>query len=1098
MKRLLLLFSLLVFLLSCGEKKPEIPAVSADDIALNNRGVGLMGQFQYAAARDIFEQLHQKHPNHAQLATNLAIATLNRQNPGDEKTALEILGKVLEREPSHQAAQYCSGLLHLYLSNADAAFTHFSAVENDAYATYHLGQILADRNQVEDSLAKFEKALSMDAYLRSAYYGAFRAYQQSGDRERSAELLEGFQKLNNNPRAHLFEIKYTRMGPLAEVKTLGHTAQEAPLSGEVFGTPVPLGSAEAAWATIGATSPGLTAVDFNGDGHLDLFHNAGFSENGSLKNVVWLNDGQKGFTPLTDHPLGDGAALNAVLWGDFDNDGLVDAYFCRNGTNQLFRQIEKGQWQDVTQSTGTAGGEFNTVAGAFFDADHDGDLDIFLINANGANELLNNNRDGSFQAIAAEQGLDGGNRASKNLVVGDFDGDRDADILVIHQEPPHQVFLNDRLWSYRQSDIYAELESLSLDAAFLADLDADGAFDFISVEPNGQVKSWQKNAQGITATLLHNLAQPSNGAIRTYALADLEGDGKGELLYTSEDSWFYVNLDPQGKSSAETEGPGGAAAGLLPVALDAGKGYSIAMLNPGNQLALLPPGPGRHAFLTVTLGGKEDTGQAMRSNASGIGTELAARSGTHWAIAHHYPSMSVPGQSAQPLAMGLGGATQVDFLAIEWSDGVYQTELGLATSNLHALTETQRQLSSCPVIFTWDGSEHRFVSDVLGVAGIGFAVGKGVYSEPRPWENFLMPSGLAKPKDGHFQLKITEPMEEAAYIDTARLVQYALPEGWDMVIDERMWTSGPQPTGLPIYFRRELLPVMATDQSGANRSQELAKQDFEAAPIGTKDSRFLGRLANPLQLTLEFGQIINGKGEKPVLVADGWVEYPYSQTMFAAWQANASYDPPTLEARDESGAWHLVYAKFGYPAGMPRRMALPLEALPQDTVALRLTSNLEIYWDRIAIAFEEPCPEAKVERLTLTSASLGQTGFAKRTNGPQMLPQYDYSQRVPLWDTRYMDGYYTALGPVLPLVERADDALAIIGPGEELHLEFKTGDLQSHPNSRLVLEIQGWCKDMDLYTKDGETLGPLPTTGHPEERREALHATFNRRFQSGR
>ena len=81
-----------------------------------------------------------------------------------------------------------------------------------------------------------------------------------------------------------------------------------------------------------------------------------------------------------------------------------------------------------------------------------------------------------------------------------------------------------------------------------------------------------------------------------------------------------------------------------------------------------------------------------------------------------------------------------------------------------------------------------------------------------------------------------------------------------------------------------------------------------------------------------------------MLVADGWIEYPYAQTLFAAWQAHAEYQAPTIEARGSDGRWHIVRREFGYPAGMPRRMSLPLGGLPHGATALRLRTT-RMLWD---------------------------------------------------------------------------------------------------------------------------------------------------------
>jgi hypothetical protein len=113
-----------------------------------------------------------------------------------------------------------------------------------------------------------------------------------------------------------------------------------------------------------------------------------------------------------------------------------------------------------------------------------------------------------------------------------------------------------------------------------------------------------------------------------------------------------------------------------------------------------------------------------------------------------------------------------------------------------------------------------------------------------------------------------------------------------------------------------------------------------------------------------------------------------------------------------------------------------------------------------------------------------------RNTGPQHQPGYDYERRAPLWDTRVQAGHYTEFGRVDELIAAQDGALAIIGPGEEIEVEFSAElpELPAGWTRRFVLETHGWAKDMDLYTRDRDTLAPLPVPGTNE-----LHRKFNRR-----
>ena len=1086
----------------CERGAEQNPVIQPDAAAItaNNRGVGLMGRFDYEAARAVFAALSRDYPREPEFSTNLAIALMNRQQDGDEDQALALFQTLLNAGPDNARARYCAGLLEFRRGQLEDAAGHFRAVlrldPGDAYAAYFLGQTLQQARD-ESALQWYRQAIDTDPYLRSAYYALSQLYRQRGQADMARQHIGMYQKLANNPRARLIEFKYLRMGPKCEAVAISHTLDRAePPDGLLFTAARP-GVLTLVPDDSRLTDPAnLTVVDINADGHPDLFV-AGAGVTADDPNAVLLGQADGSFLPEPAHPLVEVPGVNTALWGDYDNDGLVDVYLCRSGSNQLWRQDGPGNWEDVSAATGTANGEFDSVDGAFFDADHDGDLDILVVNRTAPNELLNNNLDGSFRPLARKRGLDGGQSDTRSVLLLDLDRDRDTDLVMFNETPPHAVYLNDLMWNYSAAIGFDALVMTPVSAAVAGDQDGDGQPEIYTVGPDGDLLRWQEATDGRWEG--HRLGGITAGPQLRLELRDFDGDGRAELLVATAKGWAVHALPESGLKRLFGSEPDRPLRALASIVIQVGRGPSLAVLDADSALKLWPPGKGRQPFIGLALSGLDDNAGSMRSNASGIGSQLALRAGSRWVLTDTFRHHSGPGQDLQPVVVGLGGARQLDFVAVTWSDGVYQTELGLETGRLHTLVETQRQLSSCPVLFAWDGERHAFVSDLLGVGGVGYFVEPGVTAPPRPWENFLLPESALEPLQGSYVLKLGEPMEEAAYIDALRLASYDLPPGWDMVLDERMNILGPEPSGAPLFYREQHLPQRATTADGREVTALVRTADLEAAPVGELDRRFIGRLRAPQQLTVAFADTIDRPGARPVLVIDGWVEYPYSQTMFAAWQAQADYRAPTLEARAADGRWHTLLEQFGYPAGMPRRMALPLTDLPAGTDALRLTTNQEIYWDRVAVVYAEPLPGALRTELPLQHAEVRESGFARRSTGPQRQPHYDYERRSPSWDTRHLAGHYTAFGPATELVNTADDALAIIGPGEELHLEYSAQPpaVPAGWKRRFVFETRGWAKDMDLYTADGDTLEPLPSQGQPGGRRAALHARYNTRYRSG-
>ncbi len=1098
-----------------GDESTTTPFVLDDPelVARNNRGVGHMGRFEYDAARAIFAGIVDEHPNWLDAKVNLAIATFNRQQDGDEQTGLALLESVAAADPGHLRAHYCLGLLKLRAGRIDEALTHFRKVIEadpaDPYAAYSVAQCEEGSDDAA-ALAGYLRSIELDPYMRSAYYRAFQLLQRAGRGEDAQRYFQDFQKLEDNPRAHLVEVVYTRMGPKAEAIAvdLANAPPPPAPTGPVFAdeAPLPVTGDHPAWGADASSRPNVTAADIDADGALDLFIANAFAGDGP-PNAVLLRRGDAWAVQM-GHPLAAIAGVNAALWGDYDNDGRTDVYLCRDGANVLLRHDDAGGWADVTGATGTAGAALNTVDGAMFDADHDGDLDLFLVNHDGPNELFSNNLDGTFRPLAADQGLTGG-AGSRSVVVVDLDRDRDTDIVVINDTPPHDVYVNDRLWSYRPATGMDAFTAMPLVAAVAGDVDADGAVELYVLTPEQTIARFTAGADGAwtrAAIAGPPPKTPDAAAESRLALIDTDGDGTPELLASTMDGWRAMRL-----GAPQTAPPVvptdvmvavSGARGWLPVIVDPARGPSIVALGEDGAPVHWAPGPGRHPFASLAFTGKDSKADSMRSNASGVGTHVAARVGSHWTVADSFRKTSGPGQSLQPVSIGLGSAKAIDFIAIEWSDGVFQSEMGLGPGTVHLIEEKQRQLSSCPVLFAWNGEKYEFVSDILGVGGIGFMLAPGQYTTPRPWERFLFPEGAIAPRDDAYAIRIGEPMEEACYLDAATFTVFDLPPGWRMTIDERMNVNGPAPTGAPLYYRETVLPLRATNERGDDVTASIAVADGTAAPVGPLDHRFIGRLAGTHTLTVEFAAPLAPDGRRPVLVIDGWVEYAYSQTMFAAWQAGADFRAPSLAARDSGGRWHTLHEQFGYPAGMPRQMALPLDELPEGTTALRLATNQEVYWDRIAIAYAEPCPDARVTTSAPRLARVAPGGFPRRTTGEQRQPHYDSAQRAPLWDTRHQSGLYTRFGDATTLVARTDDALAIIGPGEEIHLEYPVDPAPLPPGwtRRYVLDAAGWCKDMDLFTRDGETLEPLPRRGSGEvdPAVQRLHDRHNTRYESGR
>jgi len=127
-----------------------------------------------------------------------------------------------------------------------------------------------------------------------------------------------------------------------------------------------------------------------------------------------------------------------VAIGDVDKDGLPDVYMTSNlEKNRLYRNLGNFKFEDITEKAGVAGEKSWSTGVSMVDVNGDGWLDIYVCNSgdikgdNKKNELFINQGDGTFEEKAEAFGLDD-QGLSTHATFFDFDHDGDLDAYVLN------------------------------------------------------------------------------------------------------------------------------------------------------------------------------------------------------------------------------------------------------------------------------------------------------------------------------------------------------------------------------------------------------------------------------------------------------------------------------------------------------------------------------------------------------------------------------------------------------------------------------------------------------------------------------------------
>ena len=890
------------------------------------------------------------------------------------------------------------------------------------------------------------------------------------------------------------------------------------------------------------------AFDADGDGQLDLYVVSAVAGPKGIHDVLLMNKGEGRFEDASaSFGLSNEQASLGVAAADFDADRHIDVFLTFIGHNRLLRNRDGKAFEDVTSILKPGEPPALSLMARWLDLDQDGDLDLYVVNYCAAehadkafldsgdpppglaNVVYRNDGQPDPASHATVQGrtpvataygepvvpkgltlalppwpeanaLAGGNKTHTGVALLDIDNDRDLDLVLTADTTPPVAVLNDRLGRFREVALEAPATDQQVTGILATDFDSDGRTDLVAACSTGRVMAWRNATERTTADGTRPTFEswPINAVNWRGAQAiDLDLDGlpdllglpastnkPGELLLPAwarnEGTRFAVQA-----LSLKLATPG--LDGLMAVDLIGDVLPDILVIRPGEAPALARNlGNGQH-WLALELGGHwRVKPELMRTNSHAIGTRvLVEGQGLHVTYDHTTPETGLS-QSIAPVVLGLGQHQEATLVHLRWPDGVMQCELNVAANQKLALAENNRKTGSCPVLFTWNGKRFVCIGDFLGGGGLGYLVAPGVYSQPDRDEAIAVTAEQLKASGGVFRLSVTEPMDEVAYLDQLKLDVVDRPPGVSSTPDERFAPEGPRPTGELLAWRTAIEPVRATDLAGRDMTETLRHWDRRTVDTFRKREGWIG-YALEHAIILDFGDRLSryGASDRLVLCLAGWVEYPYSQTNYAAATAGVALKPPAIDRRRDDGTWETILPHAGYPAGMPRLMTLDLTGkLTGPRCTIRIKTNMECYYDQAFIAVRDKDAEAslRVSSLAASRARLGYRGYTREISPDGKEPLiYDYSYRDPA-PLASFKGKLTRHGDVTRLLADDDDQLCLVGPGDELQLEFPAVDLPALPSGwtrSYVVRGIGYCKDADPFTATSDSIEPLPWRGMP-------------------